>query len=490
MSPVLEGFFSGLKQHAQRTALIESDRRLSYAELVSEVGARAQMLRQSGAKRLALALDNGIEWVLWDLAALEADLVCVPIPGFFSAEQKKHVLDSAGVDSLIAAEPSLYREWGFIEAARHLLQRQPDQVPVLPAGTVKITYTSGTTGQPKGVCLDADLQLRVAHSLWQASLACQVERHLCVLPLATLLENIAGVYAPLLAGASIELAPMQQIGLRGASQFDLPSFLGCLNRVQPHSLILLPQLLLALVAVAERGLPVPESLRFIAVGGGRVAAQLLERADALGLPVYEGYGLSECASVVCLNAPGRRRPGTVGRPLAHLQVQLAGDGEVLVKGAQMLGYVGEPVQAGEWLATGDLGHFEDEYLVLHGRKKHQFITAFGRNVNPEWVESELVQQLPIAQAWLQGEAQPANVAVIVPRFASASDDEIAHAIDEVNQYLPDYARVHHWLRAPQPFSAENGLATANGRLRRVALNQHYQSAIAECLAEQTVIRSV
>ena len=486
MSPVLEHFFSGLQQHVERTALVEAGRQLSYSALVGEIGARAQALHQAGARRLALALDNGIDWVLWDLAALRAGVVCVPLPGFFSAEQQKHVLDSAGVDSLIAAEPSLYKEWGFAETASGIFQRLPAQIVDLPAGTVKITYTSGTTGQPKGVCLDADLQLRVAHSLWQTSLPCQVEKHLCVLPLATLLENIAGVYAPLMAGAAIELMPMAQVGLRGASQFDLPSFLGSLSRVQPHSLILLPQLLLALVTAAERGLPLPKSLRFIAVGGGRVAPQLLARADALGLPVYEGYGLSECASVVCLNAPGQRQAGTVGKPLGHLEVQLAADGEVLVKGAQMLGYVGEPALYCEWLATGDLGHFEGDYLVLHGRKKHQFITAFGRNVNPEWVESELVQQLPIAQAWLQGEAMPANVAVIVGRFAATTDAEIACAIAEVNQRLPDYARVHHWLRASQSFSAENGLATANGRLRRAALNEFYQSAMAQCLATETV----
>lgn len=291
---------------------------------------------------------------------------------------------------------------------------------------------------------------------------------------------------PLLAGACIELAPMEQIGLRGASQFDLPTFLGSLNRAQPNSLILLPQLLLALVTAAERGLPIPRSLRFIAVGGGRVAPQLLARAGALGLLVYEGYGLSECASVVCLNTPGQRRSGTVGRPLEHVELQLASDGEVLVRGARMLGYVGEPPLACEWLATGDLGHFEGEYLVLHGRKKHQFITSFGRNVNPEWVESELIQQLPIAQAWLQGEAMPANVAVVVARFASTSDAEIAQAIAEVNQHLPDYARVHHWLRAGQPFTADNGLATANGRLRRAALNEYYRSAIASCLADEVV----
>ncbi|MBX9914376.1 MAG: AMP-binding protein [Pseudomonadaceae bacterium] len=486
MSAAVEGLLAALHSHGQRPALVSAQQQLSYAQLVLDVQARAERLHQLGARRLALALDNGIEWVLWDLAALTAGVVCVPLPGFFSAEQQRHVLDHAGVDSLISDQPARYQTLGFIPVAADVLQRQPVQVPALPLGTAKITYTSGTTGQPKGVCLNADVQLRVAQSLWQASAPCQVERHLCVLPLATLLENIAGIYAPLLAGACIELLPLAEVGLPGASQFDLPSFLRSVNAVQPHSLILLPQLLLALVTAAERGLPIPPSLRFVAVGGGRVSAQLLARADALGLPIYEGYGLSECASVVCLNTPLQRKIGTVGTPLAHVEVRLAADGEVLIKGAQMLGYLGEPGVADEWLASGDLGHFDGAFLILHGRKKHQFISAFGRNVNPEWVESELVQQLPIAQAWLHGEALPANVAVLVPRFASSTDAELAAAVAEVNRDLPDYARAHHWLRAEQAFSDSNGLATSNGRLRRVALLTHYQTAIEQLLASEAL----
>ena len=486
MSAAVESLLETLAQHGERVALVQASQQLSYTQLLHEISARAQRLHQVGAKRLGLALDNGLEWVLWDLAALVAGIVCVPVPGFFSPAQQRHVLDSAGVDSLIAADASVFAALGFGAAAAQIAQRSLPVVAELPAGTVKITYTSGTTGQPKGVCLDAEVQLAVARSLWQASMPCQVERHLCVLPLATLLENIAGIYAPLLAGAAIELLPVAEVGLKGASQFDLPSFLGCLNRVQPHSLILLPQLLLALVTAAERGMPIANSLRFVAVGGGRVSAQLLERADALGLPIYEGYGLSECASVVCLNTPQQRKVGTVGTPLPHVQVRLAADGEVLVKGARMRGYLGEPALADDWLETGDLGHFDGAYLVLHGRKKHQFITAFGRNVNPEWVESELVQQLPIAQAWLYGEALPANVAVLVPRFSSVSNAELAAAVEQVNQTLPDYARVHHWLRGEQAFTDDNGLATSNGRLRRVALLEHYQSAITQVMAGETV----
>ncbi|WP_313329158.1 AMP-binding protein, partial [Stutzerimonas balearica] len=294
---------------------------------------------------------------------------------------------------------------------------------------------------------------------------------------ATLLENIAGLYAPLLAGAPVELQPLAEVGFSGAAGFDLPRFLGTLNESRPHSLILLPQLLLALVSAAEQGLPLPPALRFIAVGGGRVAPQLLERAERLGLPVFEGYGLSECASVVCLNTPVARRIGTVGRPLPHVELRLAEDGEVLVKGPHMLGYLGEPPLHDDWLATGDLGHFEDGFLVLHGRKKHQFVTAYGRNVNPEWVEAELIQQAPIAQAWLHGEALPQNVAVLVPRRADCSDAELQAAVSQVNAGLPDYARVHRWLRASEPFRADNGLATANGRLRRPALLSRYRTTL-------------
>lgn len=476
MQPAAERFWTALEQHSG-IALSEGTRQLSYAELRHEVAARASRLEALGVARVALALDNGLEWALWDLALLRAGLVCVPLPGFFSPAQQAHVLEHAGIDCLIGATPAPIERSGFTALEPGLYLRQPGAVTAVPPGTLKITYTSGTTGQPKGVCLDARAQLAVAESLWQASLPCAVEHHLCVLPLATLLENIAGLYAPLLAGARVELRPLAEVGFSGAAGFDLPRFLGTLNESRPHSLILLPQLLLALISAAEQGLPLPPALRFIAVGGGRVAPQLLERAERLGLPVFEGYGLSECASVVCLNTPVARRIGTVGRPLPHVELRLAEDGEVLVKGPRMLGYLGEPPLHDDWLATGDLGHFEDGFLVLHGRKKHQFVTAYGRNVNPEWVEAELIQQAPIAQAWLHGEALPQNVAVLVPRRADCSDAELQAAVSQVNAGLPDYARVHRWLRASEPFRADNGLATANGRLRRPALLSRYRTTL-------------
>ena len=481
MPDASESFLAGLVRHGGRPALRGEGGELAYDRLPEAVAACRALLDSVGARRVALALDNGPQWALWDLALLADGRVCVPLPGFFSPAQQVHVLDSAGVDTLIVDPATIAGAAGFpgfAAVAPGVLQRAPAHVATLPAGTAKITYTSGSTGQPKGVCLSAAAQLAVARSVAQIGAACAVERHLGVLPLATLLENIAGLYAGLLAGARVELLPMRTIGFSGGGGFDPARFLQTLHAHRPHSLILLPQMLLALVGAAEQGHALPAGLRFVAVGGGQVSPRRLQRAEALGLPVYEGYGLSECASVVCLNTPSARRIGTVGRPLPHAGVRIGDDGEVQVRGARMLGYLGEAppadaLAADAWLGTGDLGHFDDGFLVLHGRRKHQFITAYGRNVNPEWVEAELVQQGAIAQAWVHGEARPENLAVLVPRRADCSDVELEAAVAAANAGLPDYARAHRWLRAEAPFTPANGLLTANGRLRRAALAAHY-----------------
>ena len=481
MPDASESFLAGLVRHGGRPALRGEGGEIAYDRLPEAVAACRAILDSVGARRVALALDNGPQWALWDLALLADGRVCVPLPGFFSPAQQAHVLDSAGIDTLIvdpAAAAGAAGFPGFVPVAPGILRRAPAQVPALPTGTVKITYTSGTTGQPKGVCLSAAAQLAVARSVAQTGEAGAVERHLGVLPLATLLENIAGLYAGLLAGACVELLPMRTIGFSGGGGFDPARFLQTLHARRPHSLILLPQMLLALVGAAEQGHAPPAGLRFVAVGGGQVSPRLLQRAEALGLPVYEGYGLSECASVVCLNTPAARRVGTVGRPLPHAALRIADDGEVQVRGTRMLGYLAEAPLAEErvadgWLGTGDLGRLEDGFLVLHGRKKHQFITAYGRNVNPEWVEAELVQQDPIAQAWVHGEALAENFAVLVPRRADCSDAELDAAVAAANAGLPDYARAGRWLRAETPFTPGNGFLTANGRLRRAALAAHY-----------------
>jgi long-subunit acyl-CoA synthetase (AMP-forming) len=209
-----------------------------------------------------------------------------------------------------------------------------------------------------------------------------------------------------------------------------------------------------------------------------VGPRLLARAAALGLPVYEGYGLTEFASVVCLNRPGALRPGSVGRPLPHATVTVVA-GELHVDGVRCLGYLGEPGPPPGPIATGDLGHIDDEGFVhVTGRSKNVFITAFGRNVSPEWVESELVQHPAFAQAVVWGEARSSNVAVVWPRRAGLGEAALQAALGEVNAGLPDYAQVRELVIADAPFSAADGLLTGNGRPRRDAILLRYADAIA------------
>ena len=144
----------------------------------------------------------------------------------------------------------------------------------------------------------------------------------------------------------------------------------------------------------------------------------------------------------------------------------------------MLGYVGELARpAGASLATGDLGQIDaNGYLYVLGRRRNVFITGFGRNVSPEWVEAEIAQQPGIAQVFVHGEGRPYVVALIVPVRADVDASTIHQAVTAANTRLPAYAQVRHWLRVP-PFLASEGLATANGRLRRDAIEQRYLDTI-------------
>lgn len=443
----------------------------------------ASRLELQGIDRVASRLDNGIHWLVLDLALRELGGVHVPLPTFFSPEQIAHALASSGAQCIVTAVggPSPAGSRGVQGTLDDGMLAQwrthPTASVDLPAGTACVTYTSGTTGRPKGVCLSEHTLLTVASSLIQGSSAIAPRRHLCLMPLSTLLENVAGLYATLLSDAQIALPSLAEIGYTGASGLDVPTLLRCLHHYQPESVILVPQLLLALVMAAESGAPLPASLRYMAVGGGRVGTNLLARARALGLPVFEGYGLTECASVVCLNQPGASRDGSVGKALPHARIAIV-EGEIHVHGARALGYLGgEALPAGP-ICTGDLGHVDaDGFVHVTGRRKNVFITAFGRNVSPEWVESELLSHPDLAQALVWGEAQADNVAVLVPRRADLDDAALARAVAAVNAGLPDYARVSRIVRAPAPFSASTGLLTANGRPRREAILSYFQAEV-------------
>lgn len=415
---------------------------------------------------IGLIGDNGPDWITVDLAARRAGAVLVPLPAFFTAAQFLHAVGASGMDALFCPQPDLARKLGF-RPQGHIedmpWHRRDAVAADFPQGTSKVTFTSGTTGTPKGVALSADEQWAVARSIACALSLLKPGRHLCLLPLSVLLENVAGVYAAQHAGAECCVPPLAEVGVHGAAAFDAATCLAAIARYEAQSVILLPQMLAALTAALECGLPTPRTLRFAAVGGARVSPQLLLRARRAGLPAYEGYGLSECASVVALNHPGADCPGSVGRPLRHADVRIV-EGEIQVR----------PAGGNSWVCTGDLGFLdEDGFLHIHGRRKNILITSFGRNVSPEWPESELLAGRSIAQAAVFGEGRAQLMAVVVPVHAGIPDVVLEREIQAANERLPDYARVSHWLRADVAFTERNGHGTANGRPRHAAIWQTY-----------------
>jgi long-chain acyl-CoA synthetase len=474
-----------------RVAIDDGAARLTYAELQQRVAAELRWLRACGVRRCALLADNGSRWAIADLALLEGELVNVPLPGYFTDAQLQHLLADAGVDSVLTDDPARMRALGCeVQAVSEhsgltLLSRHVASAPVLPAHTVKVTYTSGSTAEPKGVCLSAEVLARVSLSLRDSLQGLGLTRHFSVLPLATLLENIAGLYVPLALGIQTRILPLTTTGM-SYGKLDPAALLSSLDGAQPTHLLLVPELLRVLVNAAQRGWEPPRTLRFIAVGGASVSISLLEQAQALGLPVFEGYGLSESASVVCLNLPGAQRPGSVGKPLPHARVRLDAQGQLHVAGSVMSGYLGAPLPSDE-IATGDLGHIDaDGFVYVHGRAKNLLITSMGRNVAPEWVERELLREPAIGQAMAFGEARPFVVALLNPSAAGITQQELQRAVASANQRLPDYAQVRRWGSFPEALTFQAGLATANGRLRRAAIIERHGQCF-EALYSHTAV---
>lgn len=471
----------------QRLVVSSGQQRYSIQELIERVERLQAQLEALAVRRLALCADNGLDWLVVDLACQDSNLCLLPLPTFFSSEQHRHATDSVGVDCLIARpddilDPSNFNQRGLPASAAgtdlNLYHLQPgDTLGAVPEMTGKITFTSGSTGKPRGVCLSHEQQLHQAMLLKQ-QVAIDSPRHLCILPLSTLLENIAGVYAPLFADGEIVVPSLSSLGFSGSTLAEPGMLLESIGAAEPDTLILVPELLRLLTAAVHQGWEAPSSLAFIAVGGSHVSPKLISDARNAGLPVFEGYGLSECCSVVSLNRFAAQRTGTCGKALPGLDVFIA-DNEIIVRGNCMLGYVNEP---DTWypheIRTGDLGEI-DEYgfLSIRGRRKNILINSFGRNISPEWVEAELLTLPGIARAVVFGDRRPYCVALIATQNANQSKLDIGQRIERMNARLPDYARIRDFAVVPALLSTDGALYTENGRPRRVVIAAHYADLI-------------
>jgi long-subunit acyl-CoA synthetase (AMP-forming) len=433
----MEVVFRALKASARTrpdaVAFREGDTTLSWKELATRV-ARLTAALDSAPPVIGLGLPGGIDFVVADLAVTMSGRRLVPLPPFFSAEQLANILRDANVGAIIA------RDVALSDLAPGLAIIDPDgdrnSAPGLPdyrGGAQRVIFTSGSSGRPKGV-VHGDRQLAASlRALSEIVRATEADRHLSVLPLAQLLEQICGVFLPILAGAETTFSPASTSALFGG---PIAALTEAMTRTRPTTSLLVPALLARWIAdLSARSLTAPDSLRFVAVGGAATPPAVLQAAAARGIPVFEGYGLSECCAVVAMNRPGDVTPGTAGRVLTPLKVTIEA-GEIVVDGPTVMeGYLdGAPAPA-RW-RTGDRGWFIDGGLVVEGRTDALIVTREGRNISPEWVEARVNADPRVIGSALCLRASDGVLVLLLACRAPIGHDEIIARLAD----LPPYAR--------------------------------------------------
>jgi long-chain acyl-CoA synthetase len=408
--------------------------------------------------------------------------------------------------------------------------------PVADPGLATIIYTSGTTGTPKGVMLTHANMLANTQDATAILPLTENDLSISFLPLSHGFERTAGLYTLLRAGASIaygggtvtltkdllEVRPtvfccvprvLELVYRRVRSERDNAHFpkrqilawalmvgraLGEYRAAQQPSL---PFSLLCQYRLADRILfrklraLLGGRVRFLVSGGAPLDAEVAQFFHGAGIPVYEGYGLTEAGPVVSCNFPGRTRLGTVGPPLPQVQVRIAEDGEIYVRGPNvMLGYYHRPEETAQaidpdgWLHTGDVGEIDAAgFIRITDRKKDLIITSEGENVAPQYIEGLLKQDPLIEEACLIGDKRPYLTVLLVPNRALLESLARKHGLqeewptlldraelrtlfrrrlDEVNRHLPLSARVRNFALLAEPFSQERGELTPTLKVKR------------------------
>jgi long-chain acyl-CoA synthetase len=412
-----------------------------------------------------------------------------------------------------------------------------------PEDLATLIYTSGTTGEPKGVML-------THHNLVSNLLAgCEVLAlkgdyvGLSFLPLSHSFERLVD-YCYFHVGVTIAYAESVQTVAQN------------LLEVHPHVFVAVPRVFEKILsriqenvraqgrarralfhwALAQgkanlgrrlKGEPVSFSCRiadrlvfsklrerlggrfvFAVSGGAPLARETAEFFWSAGLPIYEGYGLTETSPVISVNTAKAVKLGTVGRPIPGVEVQIAEDGEILARGPNVMkGYYNRPKDTAEvitsdgWFHTGDIGNLDaDGFLSITDRKKELIINAYGKNIAPAPIENALKQSRWISQAVLIGDRKQYLVALLVPDFEvlrtwakgkglSLSDSELVrHAefldlvradVEAVNQGLNRYEQVRNWKVLDREFSIEGGELTPKLSVKRRVIQQKYEKEIAE-----------
>jgi long-chain acyl-CoA synthetase len=533
-------------------------------------------------ERVAIMAPNGPEWAYADLGGMAAGAVTVPLYHTEGVDAAVHILRDSGSrflflrSAVVAGEllerldetPQLERlillEGGsddpraipletFLEGAKAIPEAELEHRlrDGDPQQTATIVYTSGTTGQPKGVILSHANILSNVEAAARLFPLGETDRCLSFLPLSHIFERVDGYYFMLRQGTvvayaeSIESVPANLLEVQPTVALSVPRlfekmfarimeqvlggpwlrkqlFFGALHAsrscVRREASGARPGLLLrgltrlcrqTVFARLRRHLG--GRLRFFISGGAPLAGDVDEFFRAAGIPIYQGYGLTETAAGIAVNTPQRQRPGSVGRPFPGTEVRLADDGEILVRGPGVFqGYWNLPeetarVFADGWFLTGDVGEIDAEgFLSITDRKKDLIITAGGENIAPQFLENLFKTDKYIANIMVCGDRKPFLTALIVPNLDNLEQYARHHRIDFLNHCdlvrhprllelvrqridrlqagLPSFQRIKRFTLLSRDFTKEE--MTPTMKVKRNVVMAHFHRLVEEMYLPQ------
>jgi long-chain acyl-CoA synthetase len=468
----LAGAFAGaVEKHAEKTALFWGERGYSYSELWSHSLFLAGVLRHQfevkPGDRVGLWLKNCPEFIPSLFGVLQAGAVVVPINNFFKPDEVAFILRDAGIDVMIS-DTELSAHFRVLKPGRPGLkllnvEKVLDSFPV-PPGNLKfeteilknpartesdlamLIYTSGTTGRPKGAMLSHGNLLHNVESCRIVLQTVEHDRFAVLLPMFHSYMVTVGLLLPLLVGGSIVLVK------------SLHPVRNALQEIFARQATVLPAIPQFYRSMANAEVPLPLPLRICISGSAPLPLQVLKDFEKkFGIPLIEGYGLSEASPVVAKNPLDRtRKPGSIGLPIPNVEMSVQDEagrllgagqiGEICVRGGNvMLGYWNQPEETAKafrngWLLTGDIGHRDEQgYYYITDRKKDMLLVN-GNNVYPREIEEVIYQFPDVKEVAVIGQPDPRrgeqSVAVVVPSEGVTLDPDAL--LKHVKDRLADY----------------------------------------------------
>ena len=520
-------------------------RDVSAREIAAYAARWQAFLRAEGlapGDRVALCLKNGIHWVAADQGALGLGLVVVPLYADDNPENVAWCLANSGARLLVAESSRMATALQGVatslprvlclaadpgsghDAVESVLPRQApafEAAPLEDGALATICYTSGTVGRPKGVMLTHGNILANVSACEHLRLARSDDVFLSLLPLSHMFERTGGYYLPLAIGAKVTYArSVSQLAEDLASErptvmfavprvfekfasrvndalaksptkkwlFDLVVAAG--GRAQRSEAGVADRIVLALLRERVAG-PLLARLggrmRFAVLGGAPLDPAIAWLFLGLGLPVLQGYGMTEASPVISVNRPEANVPESVGMPLDNVEVRTAADGELLARGPSIMkGYWNNPEASAKsldreaWLHTGDLAEIRDGRIFIRGRLKDVLVLSNGEKLPPQDVELAILGDGVFEQGILIGEGRPFLTLVAVTR-GTDEKNLIRRANDRLKEF-PGYIRVRRVVATREPWTVENGLLTPTLKVKRERVQEKFDADIERAYA--------